>query len=212
MVAEPRFGCEEGRFTARGGPTGSLDMSVAALLRSDTGITTFSGKGLKVAGTSASFDGRLDDKGWQVKAVTGQALVSELRKFAAPWFELPKDITGDGKVAIEGTLADAGAGLSADVTAKLSAVDLTNEASTIVTDKLVGGGTAARRTSRPGHATAGEIQGHRGPAAGRTCLPGLRQESDRPRGAGKSARRHFVAGFVAPAAEGSAGRQWQRHA
>ncbi len=136
VIAEPRFGCEEGRFTARGGPTGSLDMSVVALLRSDTGITTFSGKGLKLAGTTASFDGQLDDKGWRVKAVTGQALVSELRKFAAPWFALPKDITGDGKVAIEGTLADAGTGLSADVTAKLSAVDLTNEASTIVTDKM----------------------------------------------------------------------------
>jgi hypothetical protein len=136
VIAEPRFGCEEGRFTARGGPTGSLDMGVAALLRSDTGVTTFSGKGLKLAGTTASLDGQLDDKGWRVKAVTGQALVSELRKFAAKWFELPKDISGDGKVAIDGTLADAGAGISADVTAKLSAVDLTNEASTIVTDKM----------------------------------------------------------------------------
>ena len=136
VIAEPRFGCEEGRFVARGGPTGSLDMSVVALLRSDTGITTFSGKGLKLAGTTASLDGQLDDKGWRVKVVTGEALVSELRRFVAKWFELPKDITGDGKVAIEGTLADAGAGLSADVTARLSALDLTNEASTVVTDKL----------------------------------------------------------------------------
>jgi len=136
VVAEPRFGCEAGRFTARGGPTGSLDMNITALLRSDTGITTFTGKDLKIAGTTASIDARLDPKGWQVKATTGEAAVSALRKLAAPWFELPKDISGDGKVALEGTLADMGAGLSADLTAKLRGVDLTNEASTVVTDKL----------------------------------------------------------------------------
>jgi hypothetical protein len=146
VVAEPRFGCEAGRFTARGGPTGSLDMNVTAVMRTDSGVTTFTGKGLKVAGTTASFDGRLDDKAWQVKAATGQATVSALRKLVAPWFELPKDVTGDGKVAIEGTLADQGAGLGTDITAKLSAVDLTNEASTIVTDKLA---AVARLQSAP---------------------------------------------------------------
>ena len=136
VVAEPRFGCEQGHFNARGGPTGTLDMRVAAMLRSDSGVTTFSGRDLAVAGTTASFDGQLDAKGWQVKAATGEAKVSALRQFAAPWFELPKDITGDGKVRLEGTLADAGSGMSADVTARLGAVDLTNDASTIVTDKM----------------------------------------------------------------------------
>src|SRR5262245_2676330 len=70
VVAEPRFGCDAGRFNASGGPTGSLDMKVTAILRSDSGVTTFSGKDLKVAGTSASFDGQLDARGWQVKAAT----------------------------------------------------------------------------------------------------------------------------------------------
>jgi hypothetical protein len=136
VVAEPRFGCEAGKFTARGGPTGSLDMTVAAVMRTDTGITSFTGNDLKIAGTTARFEGKLDPRGWQVKAVTGEAAVSALRKLVAPWFELPRDITGDGKVAIDATLADAGAGLGADVTARLSGVDLTNEASTVVTDKL----------------------------------------------------------------------------
>jgi len=136
VVAEPRFGCEAGKFTARGGPTGALDVNVTAMVHTDTGITTFTGSELEVAGTKATLQGKLDPQGWQVKAVTGQAAVSALRKFAAPWFELPPDITGDGKVAIEAALADAGAGLSADITATLSGVDLTNEASTVVTDKL----------------------------------------------------------------------------
>src|SRR4051812_20805428 len=136
VVAEPRFGCDAGRFTARGGPTGSLDMNVAAQLRSDTGVTSFSGTGLELAGTTVAFQGKLDGKGWQVQGTTGQASLAELRKFIAPWFELPKEITGDGKVAITGALSDPGDGLRVDVTAKLGAVDLTNEASTIATDKL----------------------------------------------------------------------------
>ena len=146
VIAEPRFGCDAGRFTGRGGPTGSLDMNVQARLRTDTGMTTFSGKGLKLAGTTASFDGRLDGKGWQVKGRTGEASLAAVRKIAAPWFELPKDISGDGKVVIDGSLADAGQGLRADIGARLSAVALTNEASTIVTDGMA---AAARLQTEP---------------------------------------------------------------
>ncbi len=162
VIAEPRFGCEAGRFTARGGPTGSLDMQVRAELRSDTGVTTFGGSGVKFAGTTASFDGRLDDKGWQVRGSTGAAKFSELRKFVAPWFELPADVTGDGQVRIEGAASDAGKGLVADVSAALEGLDLTNEASTIVTDKLVA--TARLRAEPRGTGTqlVVDVQGKSG--------------------------------------------------
>lgn len=136
VVAEPRFGCEAGRFTARGGPTGAVDMQVKAEMRSDTGVTTFSGKGLAVAGGQVSLDGSLDERGYQVKATSGALKLSALRKFLTPWLALPADVTGDGDVRLEGTLADRGAGLVADLAARLDAVDLTNEASTIVTDKM----------------------------------------------------------------------------
>jgi len=33
VIAEPRFGCARGRFTGRGGPTGSIDVAIAAELR-----------------------------------------------------------------------------------------------------------------------------------------------------------------------------------
>ncbi|MEO8018165.1 MAG: hypothetical protein ABI769_10150 [Pseudomonadota bacterium] len=136
VIAEPHFGCAAGQLTGRGGPTGSIDMRVAAEMRTDTGITTFSGNGLKVAGTAAKFDGQLDAKGWRMKGSTGETSVAALRKFAAPWFQLPADVTGDGKAAIEGGASDCGDGTVVDATLKLDAVDLTNEASTIVTDKL----------------------------------------------------------------------------
>jgi len=136
VIAEPRFGCDAGQLTGRGGPTGSIDAAMTAMMNTETGVTTFGGRGLKLAGTTATFDGRLDEKGWQVKGRTGTTTVEALRKFAAPWFELPKDITGDGKVLVEGSAADSGGGTVVDATLNLDAVTLTNEASTIVTDNL----------------------------------------------------------------------------
>ena len=136
VIAEPRFGCAAGRFTGRGGPTGALDLNVAAEMRTDTGVTTFSGRDLKVAGTAAAFDGRMDAKGWQVKAHTGTTTIPALRRFAKPWLELPADFTIEGKVTIDLAAEDAGAGTIADITARLEGVDLTNGASTIVGEQV----------------------------------------------------------------------------
>jgi hypothetical protein len=162
VIAEPRFGCSSGRLTARGGPTGALDMKVAAEMRTDTGITTFSGSDLKVAGTTAKFDGRLDDKGWQVKGITGTTSVTALRKFAAPWFQLPADITGDGKAAVEGGASDTGNGTMLDATLKLDGVSLSNEASTIVTDQLTATARVRARLNENDTGLQIDVSGKRG--------------------------------------------------
>ena len=151
VIAEPEFGCAAGRFSARGGPTGTIDAQIVAGLRSDTGVTTFNARGMKVAGTTANVEALLDRTGWRVKGSTARAKFSALRKFAEPWFQLPADITGDGEVQLQGTFADAGKGLTADVTASLAALDLTNEASTVVTDKLAA--VAHLRAETRGEAT-----------------------------------------------------------
>ena len=109
VVAEPRFGCGTGQLTGRGGPTGSHRHADAAPSCAPIRASPPSaGSGFKVAGTTAKFDGRIDEKGWQVKGSTGSTTVAALRKFATPWFVLPADITGDGKAAIEGGASDAG--------------------------------------------------------------------------------------------------------
>jgi hypothetical protein len=136
VIAEPRFGCARGRFTARGGPTHDVAMDLAIELRSDTGVTTANGSGLDIAGTRASFEARMDEKGWQLAGRTGAAPVSALRKFAEPWFELPADITVEGKATIDVTAADRGSGTSAEAALKLADFNLTNEAGTIVAEKL----------------------------------------------------------------------------
>ena len=55
VIAEPRYACDAGKLTGRGGPTGRVDMNVAAAFDIDSGVATFSGGDLKVAGTTASF-------------------------------------------------------------------------------------------------------------------------------------------------------------
>lgn len=136
VIAEPRFGCEGGTLRASGGPLGALDMKMSAEMRTDTGVTTFGGTGIEMAGTALSLDGRLDAAGWQVNARTGVTSVAALRKFAAPWFALPADLTVDGKVSIDGRLSEANGVVIADLHAKLEGVELSNEASTLVAEKL----------------------------------------------------------------------------
>ena len=136
VIAEPSFGCAAGKLAGRGGPLGVIDMNVKAALNTDTGITTFRGSGLAVAGTTADIDARLDAAGWRAQARTGTATLAALRKFVEPWFKLPAEFTTDGKAVIEGTIADAGKGIEADGTAKFTDVAFTNEAGDLVGEKI----------------------------------------------------------------------------
>lgn len=136
VIAEPRFGCDAGRLSGRGGPTGTLDTKIALGMNTDSGVSTFRGSGFKVAGTTATFDGRLDAQGWTVTARTGTTTIPALRKFAEPWFKLPADFTVEGKASIDVTASDRGKGVVADVAAKLSDAQFTNEAGDIVGEKL----------------------------------------------------------------------------
>ncbi len=156
VVAEPRFGCARGRFSARGGPTGGIDMKVAMEMRSDTGVTTLNGSDIRIAGTVASLDARMDEKGWKVSGRTDSAPIAALRKFAEPWFKVPADLTIDGSAAIEGSAADDGAGTTADIGVRLADVNLTNEESTIVAEKLAA--TARLRARLGADSTALDLE------------------------------------------------------
>ncbi len=162
VIAEPRYACDAGRLTGRGGPTGNVNMNVAAEFDTQTGVARFSGSGLQIAGTTAKFEGRLDDKGWRVDGATGTTTVAALRKFAAPWFALPADISGDGKAVIEGGASDSGQGTLVDATLKLDEVDLTNEASTIVTDKMTATARMQARLTDADTALSLEVAGKKG--------------------------------------------------
>ncbi len=136
VIADPRFGCDAGRLAGRGGPAGSIDTKLAFDMDTKSGVSRFSGSGFGVAGTTASFDGSLDARGWSVTAHTGTTTIPALRKFAEPWFKLPTGFTVDGKVSIDATVGDRGGGLVANVAAKLANAQFSNEAGDIVGEKL----------------------------------------------------------------------------
>jgi hypothetical protein len=136
VVAEPRFGCDAGRVSGRGGPTGSIDTRVKFEMNTDEGVSTFGGSGFSIAGTTATFEGQLDAHGWSLTARTGTTTIAALRKFAEPWFKLPADFTVDGQATIDVSAGDRGHGLVADVAAQLADAQFTNEAGDIVGEKL----------------------------------------------------------------------------
>jgi hypothetical protein len=162
VIAEPRFSCDQGRLTARGGPTGSVDMRLAAAYDTDRGSAQFSGQGLQVAGTTLTLRGSSDATGWRATAETGSTTVEALRSFAKPWFELPADISAEGKVALKGSAAGSGERTELDATLVLDDVNLTNEASTVVTDGM---SAAARVQAVLGPGSTGlnlDLDGQRG--------------------------------------------------
>jgi hypothetical protein len=140
VIAEPRFACDAGKLSGRGGPTGNLDMRLKASYDMPTGTAQVSGEGLSVAGTTAKFRADSDSKGWRVVAETGTTSITALRAFAKRWYELPADITGDGRARIRGSARHVALPRAPDVDAEvvleLEELSLTNEASTIVTDGM----------------------------------------------------------------------------
>src|SRR4051812_47528898 len=136
LFADPRFGCEAGRLSGRGGPAGVVDTKITFETDLKSGVSQFAGSGLSLAGTTAAFEGRLDAQGWTAKARTGTTSIPALRKFAKPWFELPADFTVAGNVAVEGSISDRGKGVIADIAATLANAQFTNVAGDIVGEKL----------------------------------------------------------------------------
>lgn len=136
VIAEPRFSCDTGRLTGRGGPTGRLDMRLAASFDTDSGTARVTGRGQRIAGTTVAFSGQLGKGGWDARFETGRTTLGALREFAKPWFQLPADITGDGKARIRGAARSTGKATTLTGDLLLEEVSLTNEASTIVTDQM----------------------------------------------------------------------------
>lgn len=161
VIAEPRFACDAGTLSARGGPTGRIRMRVRGAVDTDSGVATFAGDGLKFAGTTVKFAGRANSKGWRLRGSSGTASIHQLREFLKPWFQLPADISGDGKVVLDGEVSGSSKGLRFAAGAVLDEVDLTNEASTIVTDKLAATARVESWNEMPGGFVV-SLQGRKG--------------------------------------------------
>src|SRR5690606_19127744 len=81
----------------------------------------------------------------------------ELRDIAAPWVELPADLTIDGRLGLALRAATRSSGLEVGGDARLESLNLTNEAATVVAENL--GVSLAWQARSSGDALEIEAQG-----------------------------------------------------
>lgn len=90
VVKQPQFACNQGSIAARGGPTGQIAINAALTYDSTSDAIAFSGSGLKLAGATTRFNGRLESATWALD-VDGNGLdLIAARKLAQPWLQLPQ--------------------------------------------------------------------------------------------------------------------------
>jgi len=142
LIKQPQFACNQGTIAARGGPTGEIAMSTAVTYDSANGAVSLSGTGLKLAGATARFKGRLDSGIWALD-VDGDGLdLVPARKLAQPWFQLPPNdsLTGHVQFRLQSSgrlqAAQPFGHLQAHLTATTSDLNYSNQAGTAVGQNL----------------------------------------------------------------------------
>jgi hypothetical protein len=144
LVKQPQFACNQGTLTARGGPTGRMAMGAAATYDSATGAASLSGSGLKVAGATTRFKGRLESGIWALD-VDGDGLdLVPARKLAEPWFQLPHDdsLTGHVHFRLQSTGRLDAARVQTQLTATTADLNYSNQPGTTVGQNLAAAVTA----------------------------------------------------------------------
>jgi hypothetical protein len=136
LIREPRFACRDARIGATGGPLGSIAARVGAEYNTTRSELLFEGSGLQVAGGTARFDGKLGTGGWSLQSSATQLDIQKIRTLAAPWLPIPDDLSFDGRIdaALEGS-GNATA-LKVNAQARTPGFNFTNEAGTIVAEKV----------------------------------------------------------------------------
>ncbi len=136
VVKGPQYGCKDAKAKGLFGRVGHQQFIANATYDSTQGTLVFSTRGLKIAGGAARINGTWLGTGWQIEFQTDSARLAELRKVAVPWFELPADLTVDGRTTMTMRLKGATSLDTIEVNGKFSDVTANNAAGTIATDKL----------------------------------------------------------------------------
>jgi hypothetical protein len=137
LIKDPQFTCNQGSVAARGGPTGQIAMNATAAYDTSNGAVSISGAGLRIAGATTRFAGKLQWGTWTLNAVGDGLDLVEAGKLARPWFQLPQGDTLTGHLNFE--LAASGQ-LSGRTRAQLEAntadLNYSNQPGTMVAQNL----------------------------------------------------------------------------
>ena len=128
--------CRDGRFTASHQRFGRLRFVAAASFDRVRQSLAVDVRGLNLAGGSWHIDAHWRPSGWQLTALADRLPIAALRKFAAPWISLPKDIEVDGTLSPRITVTGHESVQRMTISAQVAALMLNNADGTVATDRL----------------------------------------------------------------------------
>jgi hypothetical protein len=101
LLKAPRFGCEDGTLSAKGGLLGEISVNATATYESETGALVFRGSGLKVAGATTRFNGDLRSDTWSLDVGADKLDLAAARQLLQPWFRFPDGATLTGHAQLQ---------------------------------------------------------------------------------------------------------------
>ncbi|MGD9598044.1 MAG: hypothetical protein AB7G76_02125 [Steroidobacteraceae bacterium] len=164
VIADPEFGCERAQLSIAHTPIGPQSIALSAAYRADRSVGEVRAAIASLAGGRLELHGRSDPAGWRADGNAAALDLAALRALVAPWFPLPAGWTLDGTASATFAVRGGDEPLHAETTWALSAVNLSNEASTIIAEGAavtVGLSLDARRDT---YAVAARVRGERGQA------------------------------------------------
>src|SRR3569833_1356617 len=137
VIKEPLFACYHGSILGHGGPTGQIAMNSSATYDTSNGAVSISGAGLKVAGATTRYAGKLLWGTWTLYA-EGEGLdLVEAGKLARPWFQLPAGDTLSGHLHFDVTAGGQLTGkMQAHVEANTTDLNFSDQPGTTVAQNL----------------------------------------------------------------------------
>lgn len=143
VVREPLFACPRARIAARLGGVGALDLRAGGELRTDSGKGRVDVAPFALAGGKLGLAAQFDRRAWTLQGRGEGCAIPAVRTLAAQWYELPKEITLDGRLAASfrasGRTAGGsrgGSALSLRADARLTDVNLSNAEGTVVAENV----------------------------------------------------------------------------
>ncbi|MEO7774056.1 MAG: hypothetical protein ABIT36_02610 [Steroidobacteraceae bacterium] len=143
LIREPRFACPALQIDVRSVRLGVLQMR--ARVESNKANANFSGTGPTLAGAKLEWNGSLAPQGWNLRASAPAVSFDALQKFASPWLagtalrKTLAEFKPTGSITLSGEARGRGAQLArATAGIAFTNINLTNEASTIIAEKVAG--------------------------------------------------------------------------
>lgn len=139
LLDEPEFRCDAARIDAAALPDSPLPpLAIQSYLgwNLETGALAARGRWQLQPGLPLGFALRQDASGWRAQATVAQASIAALRGWLGAAAGLPADISADGRLDLDASLRGGARVESGAVKITLADLDFSNEAGTIVGEKL----------------------------------------------------------------------------